>query len=456
MKHFQRTFLLFIVCFCVFKTVAQSVGGTTSGSAIYCANANSGFVNLDTYNGSIISWESSTDSITWTPTGTAVIPSQSYTDLPTTTWFRVIVQDGAFPPDTSTVSCIEIYPPSVGGTITGAGTFCIVPGTGAGTLTLTGYSGDILYWQDSIVGGLSWDSIYNTDSTFNYLNLTQNTYYRAVVRNGSTCPMDTSFIASFSFDSVTVSGILPTSDTVCPEINSDTIHLTGNNGSVLYWLTSLDNGNTWSSISNTTSSQPYDSLIQTTLYKAVVKNGTCFSDTTGFAAITIIPNPISAGIDTTITIGQSIQLIGTGNGTAVWTPSTYLDSANVFTPTSTPETSIIYHLTVTDDHSCINRDSVIITIHLLEFNANVSNLFTPNGDGVNDTWYIQDILNYPDNEVFVYNIYGGLVYTKKGYGNDWDGTFNGSALPDGTYFYVLRFTDSEKINKGSLDILRSK
>ena len=86
----------------------------------------------------------------------------------------------------------------------------------------------------------------------------------------------------------------------------------------------------------------------------------------------------------------------------------------------------------------------------------VSNLFTPNGDGINDTWYLQDIQKFPDNEVKVYNIYGMEVFSKKGYANDWTGTFNGADLPDGTYFYVLRFENSETIIKGSLDILRNK
>lgn len=100
--------------------------------------------------------------------------------------------------------------------------------------------------------------------------------------------------------------------------------------------------------------------------------------------------------------------------------------------------------------------TVVVTVNSLTYNGMVSNLFTPNGDGVNDTWYIQDILNFPDNEVFVYNIYGQQVYTKKPYLNDWDGTYNGNDLPDGTYFYVLRFDNSDVIMKGSLDILRKK
>jgi len=459
MKCFQKIVFIFVICFGVFKLNAQSLGGTTSGSAIYCAAANSGFINSDTSNrhGTIIRWESSVDGgTTWTPVFN--ISSQlSYNGLLLSTCYRAVLKDGTFPEAVSTMSCISIYPASVGGTISGAGTFCIAPGSGAGVLNLTGSIRDTLYWQYSTNGGASWTSLPDTSTTLNYTNINQNTLYWAIVRKGpAQCTTDTSTQASFTFDSLTVTGTIISLDTVCPLINNSTLNLNNNVGSVLGWLSSIDNGLTWSPIADTTTSEPFSGLVQTTWYKAIVKNGTCATDTSGYAAITIVPNPVSAGNDTTILLGQSVQLNGTGFGTAVWTPSTGLDSTNIFKPTATPTTSTVYLLTVTDSHSCISKDSVLIDIFLLEFNGFVSNLFTPNGDGINDAWYIKDIQKYPDNEVFVYNIYGKLVYTKKGYTNDWQGTYNGSPLPDGTYFYVLRFNDSGNITKGSVDILRSK
>lgn len=437
---------------------AQSVGGTTSGSAIYCAAANAGFVNLDagTYNGSILNWESSTDGgANWT-TIFNITASQTYNSLLQTTCYRAIVKDGTFPPDTSTISCIDIYPPSVGGTISGAGTFCIVPGTGAGVLNLTGNTSDTLYWQFSTDGGSNWTSLSETSSTLSYTNTTQNTLYWVIVRKGPfQCTTDTSAQASFDFDSLSVAGTIASSDTLCPGINGGNLSLTGNVGGVLNWLSSTDNIN-WTPISNSTALQPYDSLLQTTWYKAVTQNGNCPTDTSTSVELTIVPSVVSAGNNTTIFLGQSIQLNGTGNGTALWSPIDGLDSINIFNPTATPTVTITYLLTVTDNNSCISKDSVLITIDLLEFEGLITNLFTPNGDGINDTWHIKDIEKYPESEVFVYNIYGKLVYTKKGYTNDWQGTYNGADLPDGTYYYVLRFEDNDKISKGSLDILRSK
>jgi len=98
----------------------------------------------------------------------------------------------------------------------------------------------------------------------------------------------------------------------------------------------------------------------------------------------------------------------------------------------------------------------LITVFNCECRGRVSNLFTPKVEGIIDTWYIHDIQNYPENEVFVYNIYGNEVYSGKKYANDWQGTFNGSPLPDGTYYYVIKFDGYDTVIKGSVDILKSK
>ena len=113
-------------------------------------------------------------------------------------------------------------------------------------------------------------------------------------------------------------------------------------------------------------------------------------------------------------------------------------------------------MTVTDTSGCISSDAVVVTVNSPSFNGTIANLFSPNGDGVNDTWYVQNIQDYPGNEVHIYNIYGNEVFSTKGYANDWKGTYNGADLPDGTYYFVLKLSPSEPAIKGSVDILRNK
>jgi gliding motility-associated-like protein len=433
---------------------AQSVGGVTSGAATYCSSTNSGFLSLTGFTGSILNWESSTDGgLTWTNIGNTT-PAQSYFNLSVTTCYEAIVQNGAFPPDTSTISCITVYPPSNGGTLSGGGTFC---GTApAGMLSLTGNTGGVTNWQYSTDGGTTWTSIADTNTFLNYASLSGNVIYAAVVQN-ATCPPDTSSFAVFTVLPLSVGGSVSADDTVCSSSNAGTLNVAGYTGSVVTWMSSADGGVTWSAIPSTGTSLPYSNLTQTTTYAVVVQNGICAADTSAFATITVLPLPaVSAGNDTVISPGQSVVLNGTGTGTPVWSPAAGLDSINIYTPTATPATTTTYVLTVVDANGCSNSDAVIIDVVSPQFNGMITSLFTPNGDGINDFWYIENIQNYSDCEVRVFNVYGQQVYEKKAYKNDWAGTYNGSDLPDGTYFYVLTFDSDDTVYKGSLDILRNK
>ena len=83
----------------------------------------------------------------------------------------------------------------------------------------------------------------------------------------------------------------------------------------------------------------------------------------------------------------------------------------------------------------------------------IMNLFTPNADGFNDNWVVNDPnITFPIS-VSIYNRYGNLVYAADGYDNNWQGTQNDVDLPQATYYYVI--TDATgKIFKGPITILR--
>ena len=78
--------------------------------------------------------------------------------------------------------------------------------------------------------------------------------------------------------------------------------------------------------------------------------------------------------------------------------------------------------------------------------------FSPNGDGINDTWVVPGIRAYPNNQVTVFNRWGNIVYKVQGYDNIdtvWAGqttqgvTLGSADLPDGTYFYLIRLTSDD-------------
>jgi gliding motility-associated-like protein len=436
-----------------FDVSSQAGAGIINGPSSVCVAGNSGVLTLTSYSGTIVKWESSTNNgATWTSIVNNT-DTEPYLNLSQTTLYRTIVQSGTCGVDTTFIDTVAISPLSVAGTITGGGDFCGVPATG--TLTLNGTTGTIIGWASSINNGTSFTNISNTGSTQTYTNVPVTTAYVAIVQSGS-CGADTSAFAMVNVAAQTIAGTVSLSDTVCGGVNEDTLNLSGNLGSVLHWLSSTDSGAVWSTIANTTTSQTYTGLMQTTWYAAVVQSGTCTIDTSVAAHITVSPQPtVNAGSDTTIMQGTAIVLNGSGTGTPLWTPLDGLSSPSVFAPTANPAVTTTYILIV-QDNNCVNADTVNITVIQNKFAGKVGNLFTPNGDGLNDTWYIEDIRNFPDNEVAVYNIYGNEVYRTKSYANNWQGTYNGSNLPDGTYYYVIRFDSFNITLRGAVDILRSK
>jgi len=78
---------------------------------------------------------------------------------------------------------------------------------------------------------------------------------------------------------------------------------------------------------------------------------------------------------------------------------------------------------------------------------NVSNSFTPNADGINDTWKIDGIENYPNSEIKVYDRNGNMVLSKLTNGSfEWDGKYNSRPLPTGNYWYIIKVSDGRILN----------
>ncbi len=115
-----------------------------------------------------------------------------------------------------------------------------------------------------------------------------------------------------------------------------------------------------------------------------------------------------------------------------------------------------YFLTVTDARGCTTARSVFLG---QACNPRAMDVITPNGDGINDVWVVDNLENFPDNEVRIYNRWGELVYSTKGYTNDWGGMGNkGKMLPAGAYYYVLRINGDTfglpPIRTGAINLIR--
>jgi len=171
--------------------------------------------------------------------------------------------------------------------------------------------------------------------------------------------------------------------------------------------------------------------------------------------ITVYPTPTAdASRDLILLEGESVLINATASGDNLsykWTPSTGLDLDNVLKPVSTATDNITYTLTVTTGNDCQVVDQVYIKVLK---KLNIANAFTPNGDGVNDTFQIKYLESYPGNTVDIYNRYGEKVYSSVGYGVPWDGRYKGTDLPAGTYYYIINPKNGRKTVSGSVTIIR--
>ena len=104
-----------------------------------------------------------------------------------------------------------------------------------------------------------------------------------------------------------------------------------------------------------------------------------------------------------------------------------------------------------NDPCSYNRLSISVPIST-ESNCPVAPFdgFSPDGDGVNDTWVVPYIEQYPKSELVIYNWWGVVVYETQNYKSDW----NGENLPEGVYFYILNLKNGSKEIKGSIYLKR--
>jgi gliding motility-associated-like protein len=110
-----------------------------------------------------------------------------------------------------------------------------------------------------------------------------------------------------------------------------------------------------------------------------------------------------------------------------------------------------YYIKGTNAAGCVAVNPVLVVITPP---IDVPNVFSPNGDGINDTWVIPYLQLYPTISVQIYSRQGQAVYKSSGYYKAWDGKLNGKDLPVGTYYYVIKLNPLYKALSGSVTILR--
>jgi gliding motility-associated-like protein len=226
------------------------------------------------------------------------------------------------------------------------------------------------------------------------------------------------------------------SDSVC---NGQAVTLQANGAAIYAWTPA-------GSLSNPTVANPMASPNITTTYTVVgYDNKYCFSDTQ-HVNVTVFDYPtINVGPDQTLLVGSSYQVPGTGSADIIsinWLPVTGLSCTNCLSPLASPQNTTTYVVDVVNNGGCKTSDTLKITVICNNNNIFVPNTFSPNGDGVNDVFYVRGKGLNTIPSMTIFNRWGQIVFQKKDFApNDptagWDGTINGKPAPIDVYIYTI-------------------
>ncbi|WP_304062759.1 YDG domain-containing protein [Pedobacter glucosidilyticus] len=141
-----------------------------------------------------------------------------------------------------------------------------------------------------------------------------------------------------------------------------------------------------------------------------------------------------------ISKGETAELTARGGTSYQWSNAGGIISGqNTATLTVRPEVSTTYTVSVTNASGCESVETINIEVREDYQAIKAENFMTPNGDGINDKWVVENIDVYPNHTLTIFDRSGRVLYEVRNYQNDWDGMLNGSPLAAGTYYYVFKF-----------------
>ena len=397
-------------------------------------------------------WQSSSDNIHFNDISSATNSSYQSPNISNTTYFRRTDHSGTCPTAISDTIIVTTTTGVIAGTIQSTNpTICnnTIPSEVisniAAPLGGTGGNSSISYqWQRSL-NRLNWTNIIGaTSATYSETNkLTDTTYYRRKDGMGlGSCDSIYTTPVQINVYGTNNPGVISKDTSICAGNAvkiKESIKTTGTINS--YQWISYSTGNSWGNAQGNSTSKEYTTvgLTDTTWYKRIIKTA-CGNDTSNIIKISVISRPIvSAGVDTTVFKNSIIQLNGSviGSTNYEWNPYTNLNNPSILKPDAKITSTITYRLKAFDPTGkCSSVGVVRISVKAPLI---IPNVITPNGDGVNDTWIIEDIDQYPNASFTIYNRWGNIVWKSTSNAFGWNGTNyrNGEALPQGTYFYIL-------------------
>ena len=142
----------------------------------------------------------------------------------------------------------------------------------------------------------------------------------------------------------------------------------------------------------------------------------------------------------------------TGNNISIlWSPASLVSNPIIANPSINLQYDQLFTIRVNSADGCSATDQVKVNVLLALI---IPNVFSPNGDNINDTWTITNIEKYPTARIEIFNRYGQSIFVSTGYQNNWKGTYAGKDLPVGTYYWIINNPRLNNKMSGAVSIIR--
>ncbi len=235
----------------------------------------------------------------------------------------------------------------------------------------------------------------------------------------------------------------------------------------LVQLQAFTDGSSWlwtpsSSLSNAVSLNPVANPVSTVQYMfSAYDTRGCPKPGIDTLLVTVLPKILaSAGEDTTVVIGQALQLNASGGDSYLWSPAFPLSAANIANPVAffnEPSNGMRYKVEVYNSIGCYDSAFIVIKVFATAPMVFVPTAFTPNNDGKNDLLrpVVAGMRRF---DYFnIYNRWGQLVFSTTVTGKGWDGTINGEPQTSNTYVWMVKavdFNGAAYFQKGTVTLIR--
>lgn len=309
-----------------------------------------------------------------------------------------------------------------------------------GVLSMAATGGSQYQWNGPAAFSSTSDVV-----TISNAQVSQSGKYYVLVSNAAGCN---------HLDSITVmvnpSPTASTSFSTADLCEGDTLQLLGSGGTIYTWQPSAG-------LSSSVVSNPLAFPLSSVLYSVIVGNSFNCTDTATIDLVVKTRPVANAGPDKITVAGLPVQLAGSAGGqdiTYTWSPALYLDDPLSLSPIASPLVEIDYMLIVTSNVGC-GTVTDVMKVYIYN-DVFVPTGFTPNNDGLNDTWNIPALAAFPNFELLVYNRNGEVVFQNSKTNKPWDGRYKGLPQPSGVYIYVIDLKDSTRpgLLKGFVHIIR--